>query len=312
MLSAVMKRYYCSVSFYRAVVIIALAVAICGCSIPRYTVGLDRVLYNEIGATRADIPEYRCTVGAHRGDSVTYMENSLGAFRAAVTNDRYAFIEFDVQYSSDDKIVVFHDKSLRRVFGKGHRIGASTFADLKELSGGEISAYNDVMNEVEGAKLNIEIKSQGDRDEDERLADYIVADVDARGIEDDVVISSISEAVVRYISRRYPKIYTGQIFFIKSSTYLPFDIFTMKLYDKIVETDADYLMLYVSNLHNINDLLAFKPKGKTIVFWDFDDTMYLVHKDLSDRIWGNSWLQTWFGYLRYKMRSSEYRTVPKK
>lgn len=53
-------------------------------------------------------------------------------------------------------------------------------------------------------------------------------------------------------------------------------------------TDADYLLLHVANLRNIEDLLKLKPPGKTVMFWDFDGRMYVVHKDLGDRLWGTS------------------------
>jgi len=63
-------------------------------------------------------------------------------------------------------------------------------------------------------------------------------------------------------------------------------------------------MLHVANLRNIEDLLRLKPTGKTVVFWDFDDTMYVVHKDLSDRLWGDSFLKTLLDQCRYKIRRS--------
>ena len=62
-------------------------------------------------------------------------------------------------------------------------------------------------------------------------------------------------------------------------------------------------MLHVANLRNIDDLLALKPREKTIVFWDFDDTIYIVHKDLSDRLWGDSMVTTLWQYLRYRVAS---------
>lgn len=286
----------------RVCVSVAASLMLCGCSIPRYAIGLDDVLENEIGKSRDGVSRYMCTKGAHRGDSVLHRENTMAAFRAANTNKNFAFIEFDVQYSSDDKIVVFHDTSLKRLFKTGDKVGSRTFAELVELSGGEISSYDEVMAVVEDTKLNIEIKSQGDDDEDERLADYLVADIEARGIEDEVVISSISGDVIKYINQRYADILTGQIFYVKSSTYVHLDMFTRKLYKDIGKTEADYLMLYVANLRNIEDLLEFKPSGKTVMFWDFDDMMYLVHKDMSDRLWGDSWCTTLCKKLRYKMR----------
>ena len=292
--------------------LIALTAFVCGCSIPRHTIGLDQVLIQELGKPDEYAHKYRCTAGAHRGASVEHMENTRGALEAACTNIGYAFIEFDIQYSSDDEIVVFHDKSLRRLFDEKDKVKDLTYAELMKLSGGRITSYKEVMEFLKGNKLNIEIKSQGDLDQDERLVDYLIADIEARGIDDDVVVSSISKDVITYVGRRYPKIATGQIFWIKSSTYLPFDALTRKLYTDITKTDADYLMLHIANLRNIKDLLNLKPKDKTVVFWDFDDRMYIVHKELSDRLWGNSWLRTCFDQLRYKLRSRKHRTSSKK
>ncbi len=273
-----------------------------GCAMPRSATSLNNVLEQKLGKDRNGIYGYRCTAGAHRGASMEYMENSLAALKAADEDSKYAFIEFDVQYSKDNKIVVFHDKRLLRLFGNLRAIGNTTFAELSELTGGEVAAYEDVMD-VLHKKINIEIKSQGDRKEDERLADEIIADIHTRKRDKDVLISSISADVIKYINRKYPQIPTGQIFWLTSSTYLHFEGLTRGLYKEFDATQADYLMLYVANLRNIEDLLKFKPKGKTIVFWDFDDTMYLVHKDISDRLWGDSIIGSFFQYVRYELLS---------
>jgi hypothetical protein len=124
------------------------------------------------------------------------------------------------------------------------------------------------------------------------------------------MISSISSDVIKYVNRNYPNIPTGQGFWLTSSTYLHFDGLTKKLYEDISATEADYLMLHVANLRNIDDLLRFKPKGKTIVFWDFDDTIYIVHKDISDRLWGDSGIRTFCQFVRYKLVSAFQRFNP--
>ncbi len=63
-------------------------------------------------------------------------------------------------------------------------------------------------------------------------------------------------------------------------------------------------MLHVVNLRNIEDLIRLKPKGKTIMFWTFDDTMYLVHKDVSDRLWGDSAIKAWGQLAKYRILSA--------
>ena len=268
------------------------------CDMPPYVASLDEILEQEGIDNRARYG-YRCTAGAHRGASEEHRENTMAALKAADESGKYAFIEFDVQYSKDNKIVVYHDKRMLRLYGNLRAIGNTTFAELSKMTGGEIAAYDEVISTLK-KKLNIEIKSQGDNQEDKRLVDEILADIQIRKRDNDVLISSISRDVIKYVNRNYPNIATGQVFWLTSSTYLHFDVLTKKLYEDIGATQADYLMLHVANLRNIDDLLKFKPKGKTIVFWDFDDTMYIVHKDISDRLWGDSGLRTFCQFVRYK------------
>ncbi|QHI69309.1 glycerophosphodiester phosphodiesterase [Tichowtungia aerotolerans] len=267
---------------------------ITGCIMPKNTTGLHAVL----GKERQDVANYRCTMGAHRGDSSFYTENSPRAIRAAQNNPRYAFIEFDVQYSADRVPVVVHDGNLRRVFQHPEKVKKEPFDMLQKLSGNEIAAYEDIMNLADGKRVNIEIKSQGDEEADRQLIDRVMDDIRDRGIEEGVLISSISNEAVEYVKTRYPEMKAGQIFFVKASTWLPFDFLTKGLYRT---TSADYLMLYTANLSNIEDLINLKPKDKTLVFWDFGETMYIVHKDFSDRLWGQSATMNVVNWLRFQI-----------
>jgi len=282
--------------------LILLVAMASGCAMPPYIKSLDEILERE-GINNRIPYGYRCTAGAHRGASEEYRENTVAALKAADKNSEYAFIEFDVQYSKDRRIVVYHDKRMLRLYGNLSAIGNSTFAELSKITYGEIVAYDEVIG-ILRKKLNIEIKSRGDHQEDERLVDEIIADIRDRKRDNDVLISSISGDVIKYVNQKYPDIPTGQVFWLTSSTYLHFDALTKRLYEEIRATQADYLMLHVANLRNIDDLLKFKPRGKTIVFWDFSDTIYILHKDLSDRLWGDSGIKTFFQFVRYKFVSA--------
>jgi hypothetical protein len=269
-----------------------LAAMVTGCAMPPYVTSLDEILEQEGKNNRARYG-YRCTAGAHRGASEEHKENTMAALKAADENSKFAFIEFDVQYSKDRRIVVYHDKRMLRLYGNMRPIGDTTFAELSKITFGEIAAYDEVIG-ILRKKLNIEIKSQGDNQEDERLVDEIISDV------------------IKYVNRKYPDIPTGQVFWLTASTYLHFNGLTKKLYEDISATQADYLMMHVANLRNIDDLLKFKPKGKTIMFWDFDDTIYIVHKDMSDRLWGDSGIKTFCQFVRYKLVSLFQRRNPEK
>jgi glycerophosphoryl diester phosphodiesterase len=289
-------------TFFQVSALILLVAVVSACTMPPYITSLDEILAKE-GIKNRTPYGYRCTAGAHRGESEKYKENTMAAIKAADENSKYAFIEFDVQYSKDSRIVVYHDKRMLRLYGRIRAIGSATFAELSKISEGEIAAYDEVMGILK-KKLNIEIKSQGDNQEDERLVDEIMADIKARKRDKDVMISSISSNVIRYVKQNYPDMPTGQVFWLTSSTYLHFDSLTKKLYADLSATQADYVMLHVANLRNIDDLLSFKPRGKTIVFWDFDDTMYIVHKDISDRLWGDSYIRAFCQYLLFKIASA--------
>ncbi len=265
----------------------AISLCLTGCLSSRSTTGLNRVLKEKIGSSRRGVPAYRCTVGAHRGSSIKHLENTLEALNAAEADPAFAFVEFDVQYTKDRQIVLFHDLRMTRLFGRLTAIGSTEYAELVELTEGQIPLYHDAMDLLH-KKVNLEIKSQGDDEEDRQLADEVIADLEARGRTPDVMISSISGEVIRYISDHYPHVRTGQIFWLTSSTYLHWELLTDGLYERFSESHADYILLHVSNLRNIDALLKLKPDGKTILFWDFDDRMYLVHMDASDRLWGTS------------------------
>ena len=134
-------------------------------------------------------------------------------------------------------------------------------------------------------KVNIEIKSQGNFEDDKEIVDYIIKDCKKHGILDQVLISAISSDVVEYISLTYPELLTGKIYWIHSVTYSPFESTINSFYSEMDRIGADYIMLHGINLKNYGMLTKLKPKEKTLVFWYFDDRMLLLQKDKLDVMW---------------------------
>jgi glycerophosphoryl diester phosphodiesterase len=108
------------------------------------------------------------TLIAHRGihdNDGGLIENSMSAFAAAAEKG-YA-IELDVQLTKDNKLVVFHDKKLKRMFGIDGNLGDLTYAELSELklagSTESIPLFSDVLKMVDGrVPILIEIKNEGE------------------------------------------------------------------------------------------------------------------------------------------------------
>ena len=70
---------------------------------------------------------------AHRGGSSLAPENTLAAFRNALTLSVDA-VELDVQMSRDGQLIVFHDNTIERLTNGEGNILDLDFAPLRELN----------------------------------------------------------------------------------------------------------------------------------------------------------------------------------
>jgi len=135
---------------------------------------------------------------AHRGASADLPENTLAAFALAADQGADG-IEFDVQFSADDQLVIYHDHSLERLTGNKKKISHLTLAELKSIDLGDNQTIPtlDELFEMLGPQLlyNIELKHVGWNDNGLETA---VADrVESFGLESMVLISSFSPLSVR-------------------------------------------------------------------------------------------------------------------
>ena len=72
---------------------------------------------------------------AHRGASGVAPENTLLAFATAIEAGADV-IEFDAQITKDEKLVIFHDKTLEKVTGETQRISDFTLEELLKKDAG--------------------------------------------------------------------------------------------------------------------------------------------------------------------------------
>ena len=82
---------------------------------------------------RGDFAEMKKYDYAHRGlheKDLSVPENSMAGFKSAV--EAGYGIEFDLQLTKDKKVVVHHDRSLKRVCGADVSIGDLTYKELQQ------------------------------------------------------------------------------------------------------------------------------------------------------------------------------------
>ena len=145
---------------------------------------------------------------AHRGGARTGanvgIENSLEAFRDAVARG-FTYLETDVRCSADGTVHVVHDETLHRLTGS-----ASAVADLTDLQlsrerldgRAAIPRLVDVLRELPGTRLNIDIKSAD-------ALEPTCALLRDEGAVDRVCLASFSHRRLRRIRRLLPTVTTG-------------------------------------------------------------------------------------------------------
>jgi glycerophosphoryl diester phosphodiesterase len=156
----------------------------------------------------------------HKGWSAAAPENTLAAFRAAVSLGADG-VEFDVQLSRDDQVVVIHDFAVDKTTDGHGRVRDLTLAELRKLDAGSwfaptfagehIPTLDEVLDIVKAMKLiNIELKERSLAGEG--LGDKVVWAVQSRGLGPQVVISSFNPLAIRRVKQLNPRLRTGLLY----------------------------------------------------------------------------------------------------
>ncbi len=163
-------------------------------------------------APRGDFSALQAYDYAHRGlheQDRSVPENSLAGFRAAVKAG-YG-IEWDLQLTKDKKVVVHHDRSLKRMCGADISIGDLTYKELRQYrlldTEERIPLFSEALKVVGGkTPLIIELKGYDDADMLCPLVWEILKDY--RG---DYCIESFDPRIVAWFRKYHPHVLRGQL-----------------------------------------------------------------------------------------------------
>ena len=133
---------------------------------------------------------------AHRGDWRRAPENTIAAFRAALSVPACDGLEFDVRTAADGTPVVCHDATLVRVHGRPERVDALTAPALAAF--GVPTLAEVVATAGRRAFLDVELKSVPGHAVVDVLAGYRGPDLS------NAVVSSFKPAALEAIARRAP------------------------------------------------------------------------------------------------------------
>ncbi|MCM1506063.1 MAG: glycerophosphoryl diester phosphodiesterase membrane domain-containing protein [Ruminococcus flavefaciens] len=212
-------------------------------------------------------------ITAHRGYSAVAPENTLYAFEEAVEIGA-DYIELDVQLTADEQLVVFHDKTIDRTTdGKGE-LSQYTYEELQKLSAGswfskdgrfddaKIVLLSDVLETVgDDILLNIEIKNHGNV---KKTAEKTVEVIEEYNIERSCYVTSFSYTALKTVKKINPKIKTGLIANVASSTS-----FSQLKYIDAVSLNYIFINPSIVNMAHQN--------GKRVFVWTVDSRSDIQH-----------------------------------
>ena len=160
-------------------------------------------------------------VAAHRGWKSKYPENTMEAFKAALTLD-VDQLETDVRITRDGELVLIHDATVDRTTNGSGKVCELTLAELKALdagNGSKIPTLTELMELVKDhptITLDIELKEYPTPGREElaySICDRVLKMVDDYGFTERVVINTWDGKLHEYIHETYGNKYKQHLYY---------------------------------------------------------------------------------------------------
>jgi len=155
---------------------------------------------------------------AHRGHSLAFPENTSAAFKAALAVPIDA-IELDLQWTKDEVVVCYHDRTLTKIGGGRRRVRNQTYQELRALdagawfgsehSGEKILRLEELLTTfAPKTQLLLEIKRREgtNRSRLEALLRKVVELIYHKGFSKRVAILCFDEALLRWGASQWPEL----------------------------------------------------------------------------------------------------------
>lgn len=160
-------------------------------------------------------------VAAHRGWKSKYPENTLEAFRAALTLD-VDQLETDVRITKDGELVLIHDSTVDRTTNGSGNVYDFTLSELKALDAGNGAKIPTLIEFMELVKdhptitLDIELKEYPTEGKEElaySACDRVLKIIDNYGFTNRCVMNTWNGKLHEYINETYPNKYKQHMYY---------------------------------------------------------------------------------------------------
>lgn len=217
---------------------------------------------------------------AHRGlfNNKDIPENSISAFKKAY-KEGYG-VELDVQLTTDGKLVVFHDGSLKRMCKVDKKIYECSYDELQQLNlldtNEKIPLFKDVLDCFdEKMPLVVEIKSDGDYITTVKKTVEMLKTYDRN-----YTMESFHPMVIKWLKDNHPEIIRGQLAYgmtkDKDAKLNPIMKFAMTYLLSNVLTRPDYVAYDIKNSDNLSFRIISKLYKGECVAWTIKNQEQLI------------------------------------
>lgn len=225
----------------------------------------------------------------HRGASAAAPENTMSAFREAISVGADG-IEFDVRLTRDGLPVVIHDSTLRRTAGLTHRVSTSSWSEINQVNVGSWFAHRKNLDaahfasetvpslaelftlfEDRQATLYLEMKCDSPG-EQEPLARACCELINEYRLKARVMIECFQLSALRVVREVDPDIRTVALF--EPTVRSPWVFSDHRILNRTLEAGASALALH-NRLARQSLVLKAKRAGFHVAVWTVDDPRWI-------------------------------------
>jgi len=227
-------------------------------------------------------------ITAHRGSSSTAPENTISSVLRAI-KDGAGYAEIDVQMSADGVVVVYHDRTLKKL-GNPAEISKLTYNEIINSDAGQwfdqvytgerVPTLEEILGIAKNnIKLNIELKMYNSG---RRLPDEVVRLIENNAFVHSCIVTSFNQKAIERIKQKNPNIKTGLI--VKSQkkinqTFLNSDINIISVKSsavnsKLMEKSAKYNKeVHVWTVNDEREMKRMLKVGVTSIITDYPEKL---------------------------------------
>jgi len=159
-------------------------------------------------------PNDRPLLFGHRGSPAYFTENTRSSFKKAIEQGADG-LELDIRLSKDKKIIIFHDRDLKRLVGAKHKIKDLTYKQLQEHTFENeetVPLLDDIVPLLDKTKaFNIEIKSDG-LFKGHNIIKPLVGFLDKNNFDNKCIVSSFNPLILLRLKLKRPQTIIGYLY----------------------------------------------------------------------------------------------------